>query len=116
MFRGIEPGLLFYVGLLFAGMGHGIVLPSVVRIVIGEVGPAQAGLASSVVTSMLQIGSAFGATAISGVFFSVLSAGTSAANYAQAYQVSIAIVSVLFAACVGLSMVLASTGVKTIRD
>lgn len=93
-------------------MGHGIVLPSVVRVVIGAVGPAQAGLASSVVTSMQQIGSAFGATAISGTFFSVLSAGTSAADYAHAYQVSIAIVSVLFAGCVGLSMLLAATRTK----
>jgi hypothetical protein len=57
------------------------VLPSVVRIVFGEVGPAQAGLESSVVTSMLQIGSAFGATAISGAFFSVLSRGTSAFHW-----------------------------------
>jgi MFS family permease len=112
LFRGVEPGPLFYAGLLLAGMGHGIVLPSVVRIVIGEVGPAQAGLASSVVTSMLQIGSAFGATAISGAFFSVLSAGTSAADYAHAYQVSIAIVAALFVGCVGLSMVLASTRAK----
>lgn len=69
LFHAIEPNLLFYIGLLFAGMGHGIVLPSVVRIVIGEIEPAKAGLASGVVTSMLQIGSAFGATAISGVFF-----------------------------------------------
>ena len=115
LFRGVEPGPLFYAGLLLAGMGHGVVLPSVVRIVIGEVEPAQAGLASSVVTSMLQIGSAFGATAISGAFFSVLSAGTSAADYAHAYQVSIAIVSALFVGCVGLSMVLASTRAKPAR-
>lgn len=108
LFQALEPNRLFYAGLLFAGMGHGIVLPSVVRIVIGEVEPAQAGLASSVVTSMLQIGSAFGATAISGAFFSVLSAGTSSADYARAYQVSIAIVSVLFVACVALALVLAA--------
>ncbi|MGI4812486.1 MAG: MFS transporter [Janthinobacterium lividum] len=108
LYLSITPGLLFYVGLLIAGTGHGVVLPSVVRIVIGEIAPAQAGLASSLVTSLLQLGSAFGATAISGVFFSALTAGTSPLDYAHAYQLSIGIVAVLYVACIGLSLLLRS--------
>ncbi|MGF6239934.1 EmrB/QacA subfamily drug resistance transporter [Paraburkholderia sp. GAS38] len=106
LLHALEPHALFFGGLFLAGMGHGIVLPSVVRIVIGEIAPEKAGLASGVVTSMLQIGSAFGATAISGAFFSVLSSGTTSADYVRAYQTGIAIVSVLFVVCVALSVVL----------
>ncbi|AJK49839.1 MFS transporter [Burkholderia plantarii] len=110
--HGTEPDLLFYFGLLLAGMGHGTVLPSVVRIVIGEIEPARAGLAGGVVTSMLQIGSAFGATAISGIFFSVLSNGRTAADYAHAYQAGIAVAAVLFVVCVFLSAALAGRHVR----
>ncbi|WP_293029214.1 MFS transporter [Pandoraea sp.] len=100
------PSLVFYLGLLVAGVGHGLVLPSVVRVVIGEIEPARAGLASGVVTSMLQIGSAFGATAIGGVFFSALSHGAGALVYARAFQAGMGIVVVLFAACTLLAFVL----------
>lgn len=96
----VVPGGLFYAGLVVAGVGHGLVLPNVVRIVIGEIAPDKAGLAGSIVTSMLQIGSAFGATAIGGVFFSVAAQGADAARYASAYRDSIAIVATLFAACI----------------
>lgn len=102
----LSPGVTFYFGLMLAGMGHGTVLPSVVRIVVGEIEPAQAGLASGVVTSMLQIGSAFGATAISGAFFSVLAANRTPVAYVRAYQLGMGIVSLLFATCVGLSVLL----------
>lgn len=104
----MKPTPPFYGGLLLAGMGHGIVLPSVVRIVIGEIEPAKAGLASGVVTSMLQIGSAFGATAISGVFFSRLPQESALPDYVHAYQVVLGILSVLFVVCTGLSMKLAN--------
>ncbi|WP_216821059.1 MFS transporter [Singulisphaera sp. GP187] len=107
LFYADEPNFLFSIGLLFAGMGHGMVLPSVVRIVIGEIEPAKAGLAAGVVTTMLQMGSAFGATAISGLFFSVLSNGTSPADYGRAYQAAIGVVSGLFVGCTGLSLLLA---------
>lgn len=104
----VVPTLPFYAGLALAGIGHGIVLPSVVRIVIGEIEPAKAGLASSVVTSMLQIGSAFGATAISGVFFSAVAHDASAAGYAQAYRSGMLIVSLLFVACIALAFVMSA--------
>ncbi|CAB3693166.1 Putative multidrug resistance protein MdtD [Paraburkholderia rhynchosiae] len=61
--------LLFYAGLVCAGVGHGLLLPSIMRIVLLEVAPEKAGLASGVVSSTLQIGSAFGTAAISGAFF-----------------------------------------------
>jgi EmrB/QacA subfamily drug resistance transporter len=111
----VVPNLLFFVGLLLAGVGHGLVLPTVVRIVIGEIEAAKAGLASSIVTSMLQIGSAFGATAIGGVFFSAIASRASEAGYAHAYQMSVGIVSALFAACVALSIVLAARSHRLVQ-
>jgi len=115
LFHEIAPTAWFYFGLLLAGVGHGTVLPSVVRIVIGEIELAKAGLASGVVTSMLQIGSAFGATAISGAFFSVLSTSTSSADYVRAYQAGIGIASALFVACVVLSVMLVRTQAHAAR-
>jgi EmrB/QacA subfamily drug resistance transporter len=107
--RAATPSPLFYAALLVAGVGHGVVLPSVVRIVIGEMPPARAGLASGVVTSMLQIGSAFGATAVGGVFFALTSRATSSAIYAHAYEATIGIIAALFAACVVLAAVLVAS-------
>ena len=115
LIHALSPNVPFYVGLLLAGMGHGTVLPSVVRIVIGEIEPAKAGLASGVVTSMLQIGSAFGATAISGAFFSVLAVQRTPIGYVHAYQTGIAIASVLFVACVGLSALLVARQTRAAR-
>lgn len=101
-----SPSPVFYLGLLVAGIGHGLVLPSVVRVVIGEIEPARAGVASGVVTSMLQIGSAFGATAIGGVFFSAVLPGDGATGYARAFQAGMSVVAVLFAVCTLLAFAL----------
>ena len=100
------PDLLFYAGLVCAGIGHGLLLPSIVRIVLAEVEPAKAGLASGVVSSTLQIGSAFGTAAISGAFFGVLAGRSSPESYAHAFQSSLAINAVLMAICIGLSTLL----------
>lgn len=68
------PDLPFYAGLVCAGVGQGLLLPSIMRIVLLEVAPEKAGLASGVISSTLQIGSAFGTAAISGAFFGALGA------------------------------------------
>jgi MFS family permease len=109
------PDLAFYAGLVCAGVGHGLLLPSIMRIVLLEVAPEKAGLASGVVSSTLQIGSAFGTAAISGAFFGALggSGATGAsgapptpAAYAHAFQLSLAINAVLMFVCIGLSVLL----------
>jgi hypothetical protein len=103
------PDLAFYAGLVCAGVGHGLLLPSIMRIVLLEVAPEKAGLASGVVSSTLQIGSAFGTAAISGAFFGALGgsgAGSTPAAYAHAFQLSLAINAVLMFVCIGLSVLL----------
>jgi len=47
------PDAIFYLSLVCAGIGHGLVLPSLMRIVLAEVAPEKAGLASGVVSSTL---------------------------------------------------------------
>ncbi|SEF06204.1 drug resistance transporter, EmrB/QacA subfamily [Burkholderia sp. WP9] len=100
------PDLLFYCGLVCAGVGHGLLLPSIMRIVLLEVVPEKAGLASGVVSSTLQIGSAFGTAAISGAFFGALGGRAAPGAYAHAFQISLAINALLMCACIGLSVLL----------
>jgi hypothetical protein len=56
-----------------AGIGFGIVMPRVIKAVIGDIDERHAGLASGMVMTALQIGSALG-IAIVGGFFTSLSA------------------------------------------
>ena len=100
------PDLLFYCGLVCAGVGHGLLLPSIMRIVLHEVAPEKAGLASGVVSSTLQIGSAFGTAAISGAFFGAIGGSAAPSAYAHAFQVSLAINALLMFVCIGLSVLL----------
>lgn len=104
--RSALPGLPFYAGLLVAGLGHGLVQPSVVRIALAEVRPEQAGTASGVVLATLQIGAAVGAAAISGIFFSVLGQHPAQVDYALAFRASLRVLSGLLAACIGFSLLL----------
>ncbi|SEA92608.1 MFS transporter [Paraburkholderia sartisoli] len=100
------PEPVFYLGLVCAGIGQGLVLPSLMRIVLAEVVPEKAGLASGIVSSTLQIGAAFGTAAISGVFFGALGHQTTAAAYSHAFQVCIGMITVLLFICIALSMLL----------
>jgi len=101
-----SPDLLFYCGLVCAGVGHGLLLPSIMRIVLLEVAPEKAGLASGVVSSTLQIGSAFGTAAISGAFFGAIGGSAAPAAYAHGFQISLAINAALMFICIGLSVLL----------
>ncbi|WP_322068400.1 MFS transporter [Paraburkholderia bannensis] len=100
------PGTLFYVGLAAMGIGQGLVLPSVVRIVLAEVEPARAGVASGMVTAMLQIGAAVGAATLGGLFFARLGAHPGALDYAAGFKVSMFALVAILGVCVLLSMAL----------
>ena len=92
---GFRPGIIFYVGLICAGVGQGFLQPSTVRIVLTEVEPEKAGLAAGVITSTLQVGAAVGVAAVGSVFFSVLGKQTTAIAYSEAFASALAV-----AACV----------------
>ncbi|WJR80848.1 MFS transporter [Bradyrhizobium sp. NP1] len=78
-------------GLVGAGMGFGIIMPSVIKAVVGGVDPRHAGLASGVVISALQIGSALGIAVIGGVFYGALGPSQTSAAYVYAHAFALAL-------------------------
>lgn len=80
---GLRPGLIC------AGLGFGIVMPTVLGAVIGGVDSRHAGLASGIAISTFQIGSALGVAIIGGVFYSLLGPSTDPTAYAHAFAVAL---------------------------
>ena len=95
LYTGFGPGIIFYLGLICAGVGQGLLQPSTVRIVLTEVEPAQAGLAAGVVTSTLQVGAAVGVAAVGSVFFTVLDQQAAARAYGNAFASALAVTAFL---------------------
>ncbi|MBR8179860.1 MFS transporter [Burkholderia ambifaria] len=100
------PGAGFYAGIAAIGVGQGLVLPSVVRIVLAEVDAARAGVASGMVTAMLQIGAAVGAATLGGLFLARLGAQPGALDYVQGFRTAMWALTVVLLVCVALSAAL----------
>lgn len=77
------------IGLFTAGAGFGIVMPSVLKAILGGVNARRAGLASGVVISTFQIGAALGVATITGVFYCALGDTTDPASHAWAFAVAL---------------------------
>lgn len=84
-------GILFSIGLAFAGCGMGLTLSSIVRISLLNIPHKYAGLASGVINCALQIGSAIGVAGLGSIFFSLAKSH----NYAYAFQMSLIMVVIL---------------------
>ncbi|GGA09225.1 MFS transporter [Dyella caseinilytica] len=76
-------------GILLAGLGFGIAMPSLIRVVISSVDALHAGLASGMVITALQISAALGVAIIGGVFYSVLNKQQTLHAYAHAFATSL---------------------------
>jgi hypothetical protein len=96
------------IALVVAGVGYGIVVPSVIKAVLGGVDQRHAGLASGVVISTLQIGAALGVAIIGGVFYYTLGTGQTTGAYAHAFTVALGCNVVLLSLCALLSFWLAA--------
>ena len=83
------PELAFYIGLLIAGTGQGIALPSLQRIVLAQVDARHAGMTAGAIVAMLYIGAAFAAAVIGSAFFGALGAGSTAAVHAHAMRIGL---------------------------
>ena len=76
-------------GLALAGIGFGIVMPSVIEAVIGRVDPPQAGLASGIIISTLQIGAALGVAIVGGILYGTPRRRDTSAAYARAFATAL---------------------------
>jgi EmrB/QacA subfamily drug resistance transporter len=108
LYWGRPLSLTFYAGMLCAGGGQGLVLPSLVRIVLADVEARRVGIASGLVTSLLQIGAALGVALVGGVFYSVLGERSGAAAYTSAFSSTLGILIALMLVCVVLGGILTS--------
>ncbi|MCW3466604.1 MFS transporter [Chitinophaga nivalis] len=86
------PGVVLYAALLCAGVGHGIVMPVIVRMVLAGIPVETAGLAAGVVSTTMQMGSALGVAVLGTVFFSVLPV---TGSYASAFMVVLGLLGIL---------------------
>jgi MFS family permease len=96
------------IGLTVAGVGFGIVMPSVIKVVIGGVDRRHAGLASGIVISTFQIGASLGVAVIGGVFFEALGAAPTIDAYAHAFTLALGCNVALLALAALLSLRLAA--------
>ncbi len=71
-----------------AGLGQGVAFPRLFATVLGDVPPAQAGVAAGITNSALQIGAAISVAAIGSLFFAVLDGGTGERAYAHAFSIA----------------------------
>jgi sugar phosphate permease len=71
-----------------AGLGQGIAFPRLFATVLGDVPPAQAGVAAGITNSALQIGAAVSVAAIGSLFFAVLGGRSGADSYGWAFAVA----------------------------
>jgi EmrB/QacA subfamily drug resistance transporter len=83
------PGVAMFAALACAGIGLGLVFPSLIRIVLQEVAPAQAGMASGALNTAIQVGPSIAVPVIGGVFFRVLGDGAVVADYRQAFAAAL---------------------------
>jgi EmrB/QacA subfamily drug resistance transporter len=73
-------------GLACAGIGYGIVMPGIIKAVIGDIEERHAGLAAGIVMTALQIGAALGIAVVGDFFYISLGAGTGLYAYARAFS------------------------------
>ena len=88
--NGAAPSfLLLGPALLLAGIGVGLVLPTMIRVVVERVPQERAGLVSGLVNTVLQISAALGVAVLGGIFFAVRGPSTEPAAIAHAFVVTL---------------------------
>ena len=81
-------GIPLSAAVFLAGLGQGVAFPRLFATVLGDVPPAQAGVAAGITNSALQIGAAVSVAAIGSLFFVVLGGRTGERAYAHAFAIA----------------------------
>ena len=87
VWEGADPRVVAE-AVFLAGLGQGIAFPRLFNTVLGDVPPDQAGLATGILNSALQIGASISTAAIGTLFFSVLAGGRGERAYAHAFSIA----------------------------
>ncbi|HIH9318888.1 TPA: MFS transporter, partial [Enterobacter ludwigii] len=102
---GSAPSMLPLAVLLFiTGLGQGLAMPTLVRMVTGRVAPAFSGMIAGVTSSTLQISTALSVAVIGGIFYSMLDTGRSGANITHAFIVALLAMAICLATGAALSI------------
>ncbi|AGN88091.1 MFS transporter [Enterobacter sp. R4-368] len=102
---GSAPAIVPLAVLLFVtGLGQGLAMPTLVRMVTGRVAPEFSGMIAGVTSSALQISTALSVAVIGGLFYSMLGNGRSGANITHAFIVALLAMAVCLATGAGLSI------------
>lgn len=96
---GEAPSMIPLAGLLFVtGLGQGLAMPTLMRMITGRVPPKHSGMIAGVTSSALQISSALSVAVIGDIFYSILGASYSAISITHAFVVSV----LAIAGCIAL--------------
>ncbi|HHV7345645.1 TPA: MFS transporter [Enterobacter ludwigii] len=102
---GSAPAMLPLAVLLFiTGLGQGLAMPTLVRMVTGRVAPAFSGMIAGVTSSTLQISTALSVAVIGGIFYSMLDTSRSGANITHAFIVTLLAMAICLATGAALSI------------
>ncbi len=102
---GKPPGMLPLAALLFVtGMGQGLAMPTLVRMVTGQVAPPFSGMIAGITSAALQISTALSVAVIGGIFYSMLGNSHSGAAITHAFIVAL----LTMAACLAIGAALST--------
>jgi MFS family permease len=87
---GVMPSFaLLSPALLLIGLGVGMSIPTMVRVVVDRVEPHRAGLVGGMVNSTLQVSAAAGVAVLGGLYYTVLGARADPAAVAHAFSITL---------------------------
>jgi EmrB/QacA subfamily drug resistance transporter len=85
----VPPLPLLTPALVLIGLGMGLSIPTLVRVIVERVEPRRAGLVGGIVNSMLQVGGAIGIAVLGGLFFTALGTRTDPATVTKAFSMTL---------------------------
>ncbi|WP_212408716.1 MFS transporter [Erwinia sp. E602] len=92
--------------IFLAGIGHGITLSVVNKVIIAEAKKDQAGLVSGLIICTLQVGSALGVALLGQVFFSNLRTTKLPGDFSYAFRTTLYSLEVVMIICIVMSIIL----------
>ncbi|WP_285352278.1 MFS transporter [Pseudomonas sp. ME-P-057] len=90
--------------LFLIGLGQGLALPTLMRMVTGRVAPAYAGMIAGITSATLQISTSLSVALIGGVFYTLQGEQATTVSITHAFTVSVLCIAVCLAAGVALSL------------